>query len=175
MTIKKMLLISLIYIFLLTIGNVHALENGVMIPLVADKMTANGEEGSYLNAQVVVTNGTGHVFVDTNPFTQVDLQGSARIAAMVASDVLGINEKSYDFYYIIEINSSVIGGPSAGGALTVATIAAINNWKIKPGVVMTGMIDPDETIGPVGGIPYKLQAAAANGARVFLFPKDNWW
>lgn len=173
MTIKKMLLISLIYIFLLTIGNVHALENGVMIPLVADKMTANGEEGSYLNAQVVVTNGTGHVFVDTNPFTQVDLQGSARIAAMVASDVLGINEKSYDFYYIIEINSSVIGGPSAGGALTVATIAAINNWKIKPGVVMTGMIDPDETIGPVGGIPYKLQAAAANGARVFLVPQGQ--
>ena len=154
-------------------GNVHALENGVTIPLVADRITVNGDEGSYLNAQVVVTNGTGHVFVDTNPFTQVDLQGSARIAAMVASDVLGINEKLYDFYYVIEINSPVIGGPSAGGALTVATIAAINNWKIKPGIVMTGMIDPDETIGPVGGIPYKLQAAAANGATVFLVPQGQ--
>ena len=171
--IKKFLLISLIYVFMLTVGNVHALESGVTIPLVADKITDSGEEGSYLNAQVVVTNGTGHVFVDTNPFTQVDLQGSARIAAMVASDVLGVNEKSYDFYYIIEIDSPVIGGPSAGGALTVATIAAIKNWTIRPGVAMTGMIDPDETIGPVGGIPFKLRAAAAKGIKVFLVPQGQ--
>lgn len=173
--IKKMkiLLVSLLYIFSLTVGSVYALESGVTIPLVADRVTTTGEEGSYLNAQVIVTNGTGHVFVDTNPFTQVDLQGSARIAAMVASDVLGVNEKSYDFYYIIEIDSPVIGGPSAGGALTVATIAAINHWNIKPGVAMTGMIDPDETIGPVGGIPFKLQAAAAKGVKTFLVPQGQ--
>lgn len=169
----RILLIYLLYIFLLTIGNVHALENGVSIPLVADRVTTNGEEGSYLNAQVIVTNGTGHVFVDTNPFTQVDLQGSARIAAMVASDVLGVDEKSYDFYYIIEIDSPVIGGPSAGGALTVATIAAMNNWTIRPGIAMTGMIDPDETIGPVGGIPFKLQAAAAKNTTIFLVPQGQ--
>ena len=171
--IKKILFIFLLYISMLTIGNVYALENGVIIPLVADRITSNGEEGSYLNAQVIVTNGTGHVFVDTNPFTQVDLQGSARIAAMVASDILGVDQKLYDFYYIIEINSPVIGGPSAGGALTVATIAAINHWTIEPGIVMTGMIDPDETIGPVGGIPAKLKAAAENGATIFLVPQGQ--
>ncbi len=170
---KKFLFIYLLCFSMFAIENVFALEDGVTIPLVADKMTINGEEGSYLNAQVIVTNGTGHVFVDTNPFTQVDLQGSARIAATVASDILGINQKLYDFYYIIEINSPVIGGPSAGGALTVATIAAINHWKIMPGVVMTGMIDPDETIGPVGGIPAKLRAAAANRATVFLIPQGQ--
>ena len=159
--------------FLLTIGNVYALENGVTIPLVADRMTDSGEAGAILSAQVIVTNGTGHVYVDTNPYTQVDLQGSARIAAMVASDVLGVDEKSYDFYYAIDIGSPIIGGPSAGGALTVATIAAMNNWKIKPGVVMTGMIDPDETIGPVGGIPFKLEAAATKNTSLFLVPQGQ--
>lgn len=171
--IRKVLLVFLLCMSAMVIGNAQALENGVTIPLVADRLTSNGEEGSYLNAQVIVTNGTGHVFVDTNPFTQVDLQGSARIAAMVASDVLGINEKSYDFYYIIEIDSPVIGGPSAGGALTVATIAAIKNWTIMPKVAMTGMIDPDETIGPVGGIPFKLRAAADKGVTVFLVPQGQ--
>lgn len=122
---------------------------------------------------MIVTNGSGHVFVDTNPYTQVDLQGSARLAAMVASDVLGIDQKSYDFYYIIDISSPIIGGPSAGGALTVATIAAINKWSLKPGVVMTGMIDPDESIGPVGGIPFKLEAAAARNATLFLIPQGQ--
>ena len=171
---KFLLAIFLLYIYsILFIGNVHALGNGTSIPLVADIISDNGETGSYINAQVIVTNGTGHVFVDTNPYTQVDLQGSARIAAMVASDVLGVDEKSYDFYYIIEIDSPMIGGPSAGGALTVATIAAMNNWSIKPGVAMTGMIDPDETIGPVGGIPFKLEAASSHHTTLFLVPQGQ--
>jgi uncharacterized protein len=170
---KFFLAIFLLYVSILTISNVHALEDGVTIPLVADRISDNGEVGSYLNAQVIVTNGTGHVFVDTNPYTQVDLQGSARIAAIVASDVLGIDESKYDFYYIIEIDSPIIGGPSAGGALTVATIAAIKKWAIKPGIVMTGMIDPDETIGPVGGIPFKLKAAADKNTTMFLVPQGQ--
>ncbi len=170
---KFLLAILLLNISLMAIGNASALENGVVIPLVADSISNGGEVGSYLNAQVIVTNGTGHVFVDTNPFTQVDLQGSARIAAMVASDVLGLDEKSYDFYYIIEIDSPMIGGPSAGGALTVATIAAMNNWPIKSGISMTGMIDPDETIGPVGGIPFKLEAAASHNTTLFLVPQGQ--
>ncbi len=163
----------LFLVFLVTLNGVYALEDGVSIPLVADRSTDNGDEGVLLTAQVIVTNGTGHVFVDTNPYTQVDLQGSARLAAMVASDVLGIDERAYDFYYIIDISSPIIGGPSAGGALTVATIAAINNWTLKPGVVMTGMINPDESIGPVGGIPYKLKAAAAKNATLFLIPQGQ--
>jgi uncharacterized protein len=162
-----------VLLLLTTVNTVHALEDGVTIPLVADRSTENGDEGILLSAQVIVTNGTGHVFVDTNPYTQVDLQGSARLAAMVASDVLGIDQKAYDFYYIIDISSPIIGGPSAGGALTVATIAAIKNWTLKPNVVMTGMIDPDESIGPVGGIPYKLQAAAAKNATLFLIPQGQ--
>ena len=162
-----------IFLLLLTINSVYALEEGVSVPLVADKSTGDGEEGLLLGAEVIVTNGTGHVFVDTNPYTQVDLQGSARIAAMVASDVLGIDEKAYDFYYIIDISSPIIGGPSAGGALTVATIAAINKWPLKSDVVMTGMINPDESIGPVGGIPFKLEAAAAKNATLFLIPEGQ--
>lgn len=168
---KKFLWVILILLF--TLNSIYALEDGVTIPLVADRSTEEGEVGILLGAQVIVTNGTGHVFVDTNPYTQVDLQGSARLAAMVASDVLGIDQRAYDFYYIIDISSPIIGGPSAGGALTVATIAAINNWTLKPDVVMTGMINPDETIGPVGGIPYKLEAAAAKNATLFLIPQGQ--
>jgi len=160
-------------ILFIIVNNAHALEDGVTIPLVADSSTPDGEQGILLFARVIATNGTGHVFVDTSPYTQVDLQGSARLAAMVASDVLGIDQRAYDFYYIIDISSPIIGGPSAGGALTVATIAAVKNWTLKPDVVMTGMINPDESIGPVGGIPYKLEAAAAQNYTLFLVPEGQ--
>ncbi len=162
----------LILLLFLTI-NAQALNQGVTIPLVAFHSTPEGGEGILLKAQVIVTNGSGHVFVDTSPYTQVDLQGSARLAAMVASDVLGIDQRKYDFYYIIDIDSPIIGGPSAGGALTVATIAAIKNWTLRKGIVMTGMINPDESIGPVGGIPHKLEAAAKYNATLFLIPEGQ--
>ncbi len=166
-------ILPVIIVLLVSAGNIHALEDGVTVPLVADRITADGDEGILLGATVIVQNGTGHVFVDTSPYTQVDLQGSARLAAMVASDVLGIDEKAYDFYYIIDISSPIIGGPSAGGALTVATIADMKNWSLKPGVVMTGMINPDGSIGPVGGIPFKLEAAAAKNTTLFLIPEGQ--
>ncbi len=166
-------LLRVLLILILMIGAAHALEEGVTVPLVADSSTQDGEQGVLLFARVIATNGTGHVFVDTSPYTQVDLQGSARLAAMVASDALGIDQRAYDFYYIIDISSPIIGGPSAGGALTVATIAAINNWSLKPDLVMTGMINPDGSIGPVGGIPYKLEAAAARNYTLFLVPEGQ--
>lgn len=166
-------LLWLILIFLATVTSVHAMEDGVTVPLVADRSTEDGEEGILLSAKVVVMNGTGHVFVDTDSYTQIDLQGSARLAAMVASDVLGVDQRRYDFYYMIDMSSPIIGGPSAGGALTIATIAAINNWTLKPGVIMTGMINPDGSIGPVGGIPFKLKAAAAENTTLFLIPEGQ--
>lgn len=169
--IKKFL--GVILILLIAVSTVHALEEGVTVPVVAYHSAGDEETGLLLSARVVAANGSGHVFVDTSPYTQVDLQGSARLAAMVSTDVLGIDQRSYDFYYIIDISSPILGGPSAGSALTVATIATINNWTLKPGVVMTGTINPDESIGPVGGIPFKLEAAAASNTTLFLIPEGQ--
>ncbi|HIH44353.1 MAG TPA: hypothetical protein HA257_04520 [Candidatus Methanoperedenaceae archaeon] len=164
----------LLVLFLAQSATAIELDEGVRIPIVAVSGPDGGpEEGALLEAVVLVTNGTGHVFVDTRPYTQVDLQGSARIAAMVASDVMEVDQRNYDFYYIIDVPSPIIGGPSAGGALTVATIAAMNNWTLKGDIVMTGTINPDESIGPVGGIPSKLQAAAAGNTTTFLLPEGQ--
>jgi uncharacterized protein len=166
---------AIIFILLLS---AHAsainIEDGTTIPLVAAYTAPDGSDiGVLLNATVIVTQGTGHVFVDTQPYTQMDMQGSARMATLVASDITGIDPTKHDFYYIIEVTSPIIGGPSAGAALTIATISEIMNWQIREGVVMTGMINPDGSIGPVGGIPGKLDAAAQHGALLFIVPEGQ--
>ncbi|MCL7415809.1 MAG: hypothetical protein M8349_07100 [ANME-2 cluster archaeon] len=148
-------------------------DEGITIPLVAAYTTIDGEMGVLLNATVIVTEGNGYVFVDTQPYTQVDMQGSARMATLVASDVTGIDPSKHDFYFIIEVTSPIIAGPSAGAALTVAAIADIKEWPLKEGVVITGMINPDGSIGPVGAIPYKLDAAAMHGASLFIVPEGQ--
>lgn len=40
-----------IFLLLLTINSVYALEEGVSVPLVADKSTGDGEEGLLLGAR----------------------------------------------------------------------------------------------------------------------------
>jgi uncharacterized protein len=104
------------------------------------------------------------------PLSEVDMQASARIAALVASYIVGVNYLDYDYFISVRANSTIIGGPSAGAAMTVALVAALLNAPLNKSVVVTGMINPDGTIGPVGGIPEKLEAAAEVGAKIMLVP-----
>ncbi len=133
--------------------------------------SANGVSmGALGNLTVEVEPGDGEVYFSADPLTQIDTQGAARTAALVASYILGKDPLSYNFYYRLESNSMIIGGPSAGAAMTAATMAAMLGMSIRKDVLITGMINPDGTIGPVGGIPEKLEAAAKGGAKIFLIP-----
>jgi uncharacterized protein len=124
-------------------------------------------------------NGSGRVFVDTLPLTDVDMQGSARLAVKVASTLVSSDNRSHlepancDYFFVVRTTSPMIGGPSAGAIMTVAVIALLENWTLDNSTVMTGMINPDGSIGPIGGIPYKIDAAHSVGATRFLIPKGQ--
>jgi len=144
---------------------------------------ASTDEG-YVGVMSTITitiqsNGSGKVFVDTLPLTQVDMQGSARLAVKVASALVkndancSINPSFFDYFFVVRTDAPVIGGPSAGGIMTVATVSLLENWPLDEHTVMTGMINPDGSIGPIGGIPYKVDAAYAVGAKRFLIPKGQ--
>ena len=150
----------------------------VYAPAVAQ--TENGYVGVIATITVSIqNNGSGRVFVDTLPLTQVDMQGSARLAVKVAGTLVRndencyVNPDNYDYYFVVRTDSPIIGGPSAGGVMTVATISLLENWKMDNRTVMTGMINPDGSIGPIGGIIYKIDAANSVGATRFLIPKGQ--
>jgi predicted S18 family serine protease len=46
----------------------------------------------------------------------------------------------------------IVDGPSAGAAITIAIVAAINNQILNNTIFITGTINPDGTIGMVGGL-----------------------
>jgi len=141
----------------------------VLVPAIT--RTEEGLEGVVSNLTVTVEYpGRGDVYVSTMPLTQIDMQASARTAAIVASTLLGYNPLSLDFYVSMESPAIIVGGPSAGAAMTVAMMAALGEFQINRSVMLTGMINPDGTIGPVGGIKEKLEASAKVGAKVFLVP-----
>ncbi|WP_297508467.1 S16 family serine protease [Thermococcus sp.] len=136
--------------------------------------TSTGElTGVVTEFVITVAPGSGHVYIETWPLAQVDMQASARLAAQVAGRVLGVDMSKYDVFIQVRANTSIIGGPSAGGTMTVGIIAALKGWSVNPKVMMTGMINPDGTIGPVGGILEKASAAHEAGAKLFLIPEGQ--
>ena len=64
-------------------------------------------------------------------------------------------------------------GPSAGAAMAVGFIAMFKGEHIQRGVALTGTIEPDGQIGPVGSIPDKIRAAAREGYRTVLVPREQ--
>ncbi|NJE09052.1 ATP-dependent protease [Thermococcus sp. M39] len=146
----------------------------VILKAPAVSKTANGDLiGVATEFVITVAPGSGHVYVETWPLAEVDMQASARLAAQVAGRVLGVDMSKYDVFIQVKADSPIIGGPSAGGTMTVGIIAALKGWKLRDDVMMTGMINPDGTIGPVGGILEKASAAHSVGAKLFLIPEGQ--
>lgn len=115
--------------------------------------------------------GSGRVLLDINDLLfWADTEHSIRVARLVAANVTDLDVEKYDLVYYIEANASLIGGESAGAALAIATIAALQNKSLDPAVMITGTINHDGSIGPISGVLEKAKAAKAINATIFLVP-----
>jgi len=131
--------------------------NGVALPLTVRKAAGNGE-----------------ILIDINNLVfWFDTQQSIQTARNVAQNLTGADTGGINIVYVINTNASLVGGPSAGAALTIATIAALDSKALNSSVMITGTINTDGTIGEVGGILEKASAAKQSGAKLFLVPKGQ--
>jgi hypothetical protein len=89
------------------------------------------------------------------------------LAAFVSSSTL--NKDLTDFKFSAEAGGNV-DGASASGLMTAGFLAAISGTQIDPAATMTGIINPDGTIGPVGGIPQKFQGSIEKGKKKLGYP-----
>jgi len=145
-------------------------EVKLVLPAVDDQ-----GNGVTTNLYVEAIQGKGRVLVDVNNiFFFTDTQNSIRYAQRVAQNVTGMDLSNIDLIYRIDAgNVSLLEGPSAGASLTVATVAALEGKSVNSSVILTGTIEPDGTIGPVGGIAEKVKASKEIGASLLLVPKGQ--
>ncbi|MFF0412310.1 S16 family serine protease [Kitasatospora sp. NPDC004745] len=79
----------------------------------------------------------------------------------------------------VKIDLGDVGGPSAGQMLALGIVDKLagdgKGGDLTGGLKIagTGTIDDQGVVGAVGGVPLKTQAAARDGATVFLLPKDE--
>jgi|GEM_PF-6454317 len=101
-------------------------------------------------------NGTGELW-----------QTSAWIAAFVATSTLNRNLLNYEMLVKVP---GFVDGPSAGMLTTVTLMALLNGDPILPGRCISGAINLDGSIGPVGGLLQKLDGCKKYGITHFGIP-----
>jgi PDZ domain-containing protein len=128
--------------------------------------------------------GASHTLTVERPAgstTHVDVP----ITTIAATDdptraVIGIEpeERIVDFTFPIQvgIDSGNVGGPSAGLAFTLAILDVLTPGELTGGhkIAVTGTIDFDGNVGPVGGGVQKAVAVRNAGYEAFLVPSDEY-
>ncbi|MCX9010070.1 MAG: hypothetical protein OIN66_03005 [Candidatus Methanoperedens sp.] len=130
--------------------------------------------GHLIPLEVTLKSGGGNLFLNVaNVRVDETMQLSAQTAVKVAREVTGTSLFNKDILISIESTEArviIIEGGSAGGAMTLAAIAAMQEKTIRKDVLMTGTINADHSIGPIGAAREKAIAAKENGAVLFLVP-----
>ncbi|MBL1290275.1 MULTISPECIES: S16 family serine protease [Streptomyces] len=102
-----------------------------------------------------------------------DMKESQNVAVDAALNYLDMKPGSVD----VTLHLADVGGPSAGLFFSLGIIDKLSDDGSGGGltggrtIAGTGTIEADGTVGAVGGVSLKTQAARRDGATVFLVPK----
>ena len=88
---------------------------------------------------------------------------AAMVAALMRSDLMAGTRITLDF-------SGRVDGPSAGGVFCLAILSALDGREFPEDFAMTGSILPDGSLGLVGGVEQKIDAAAKAGIKRVCIP-----
>jgi PDZ domain-containing protein len=148
-------------------------------PLALQKAVRSHQPGEVITLQV------GSID-DPLPGHSVTLKLARMVEHGVTEPFIGIGDPAsplpgmgtqpeYQFPFSVKINSDDIGGPSAGLAWTLGIIDSVSGGGITNGhtIAATGTIDPDGSIGDVGGVEQKTVAVERAGASAFFVPDAN--
>lgn len=131
----------------------------------------NGTDtGTLTGVSLNVTPGNGIIEINAgNMSVGNDTVNSAKQAVYYAATYLNKSQASYNFIFTIDTLGSV-SGPSAGALFTVMAIAALEHKQLIGNFTETGTINPNGTIGQIGGIFDKVGAAQKYHKKFIIVP-----
>jgi hypothetical protein len=130
------------------------------------------DEGGTTRARVVLTpNPSGDIRVGVLENAPGSIGEMWRAAVWLAAvmSAMETGQSLGDARLTVEADG-FIDGPSAGSLMTAAMIAARSGDEVRSDVTMTGTVNPDGSIGPVGGLPQKVRAAIRGGKKRIGLP-----
>jgi len=168
----KILLILLILVCFFVISSAICYGQ-THLKLLAIEKLGDKLQGDSADLYVKIISGPGNVYSATYPLTKIDTQISARFARTVVCNELNGQCDGYDFLYTIKADSAIIGGPSAGAAFAIATMAELTEQELDEKISISGTINSGGLIGPVGGLKEKIEAAKKADLTTVLIAKGS--
>lgn len=125
----------------------------------------------------IIGSGDGTISIDVkNVQYEASFQEAVRTAATAASKYSGVSvaDKDIIIRFVNEDGGLVrVDGGSAGALMAGMITAGLMDREVNPDVLLTGTIKSDGTVGEIGGLASKTDAAAKFGAKTMLVPKEQ--
>ncbi len=144
------------------IGRVNGLavmgtDSGSVLPIMAEVTPAQGASGS-----VIATGMLKEI-----------AQESIKNVSAILKKFTGKDIKNMDIHIQFIGTYGGVEGDSASVSVATAVISAIEGIPVRQDVGMTGSLSVRGDVLPVGGVTFKIEAAAKAGLKMVLIPRSN--
>lgn len=145
------------------VGRVNGLaviggDSGIVLPIVAEVTPA-------------ISKAEGHVYA-TGKLKSIAKESVQNVSAIIKK-YTGYDIASMDVHIQFVGAYEGVEGDSASVSIATAVISALSQIPVDQSVAMTGSLSVRGDVLPIGGVTYKIEAAALAGIRTVLIPKSN--
>lgn len=144
------------------VGRVNGLavmgtDSGSVLPIMAEVTPAQGASGT-----VIATGMLKEI-----------AQESIKNVSAILKKFTGKDVKNIDLHIQFIGTYGGVEGDSASISVATAVISAIEGIPVRQDIAMTGSLSVRGDVLPVGGVTFKIEAAAKSGIKTVLIPRTN--
>jgi len=145
------------------VGRVNGLavmgsDSGIMLPIMAEVTPAQSSSEGRIIA--------------TGMLKKIAREAVDNVSALIKK-VSGSDTRSMDVHIQFIGTYEGVEGDSASISIATAVLSAFENIPVDQSVAMTGSLSVRGDVLPVGGVTYKIEAAAQAGIKTVIIPRSN--
>lgn len=145
---------------------------GTLVGHVNGLAVVGNDGGSVLPiaAEVTPAQGAGSV-VATGGLKEIAQESIKNVSALIKK-FSGADIRKMDIH-VQFVGTYNVDGDSASVTMATAVISALENIPVRQDLAMTGSLSVRGDVLPIGGVTYKIEAAAKAGIKTVIIPKSN--
>lgn len=123
-------------------------------------------------AEVTPSQGANGTVIATGLLKEIAQESIKNVSALIKK-FTGKDIRNMDIHIQFIGTYSGVEGDSASVTVATAVISAIENIPVRQDVAMTGSLSVRGDVLPIGGVTYKIEAAAKAGIKKVIIPRSN--
>lgn len=146
---------------------------GTLVGRVNGLAVVGNDAGSVLpiTAEVTPSQGAGTV-IATGLLKEIAQESIKNVSALIKK-FSGTDLRKVDIHVQFIGTYNGVEGDSASVTVATAVISALSNIPVRQDVAMTGSLSVRGDVLPIGGVTYKIEAAAKAGIHTVVIPQSN--